>query len=176
MPLQTKAKECKFSCFKCKAIDNDSRVFDRFITGIRDSRIQIDLFTNIDKLKTLRELLKQAEVYETAIKSHDILATSSNNYSQNDNVCNISNFNSNRNRGQHRSCWRCNRFHNPNNCPALKLACYHCGNKGHFERCCPEKAKSQEKNTGKGRNNYNQRNSRKQFNNSSRNRKRGCTG
>ena len=168
MRLQTKARECKFTCFKCKEVDNDSRVFDRFITGIRDARIQIDLFTNIDKLTTLKELLKQAEVYETAINSHGILTTSSNN--NNTSIANFSSHNANHYRKQWGKCKSCGKVHDPNRCPAIKVTCYHCGHPGHYARCCTnEKAKSHGKTNNFGPNKYFP--SRKRFNNRNSNRR-----
>ena len=148
--LQSKARECRFTCFKCNCVDNDSRVFDRFLIGIRDSRIQIDLFTRINELKTLQDLLKQAEVYETAIKSQSLLANSNEISQTIDSVSKISPFRRSRQNASSRrsfnnnrvnACKRCGngKHSDMRECPARKATCYKCYYEGHFKFCCTSK-------------------------------------
>ena len=61
------AVECEFSCPACKT--NISSIKDQFICGLHNETLQTDILAKATQLKTINDVVKHAEAFETAL--HD---------------------------------------------------------------------------------------------------------
>lgn len=130
--LKEKAKTCNFGDL------TDSLVRDMVILDIKDKHLRKILFQekelDLPKLTVLykqfelstekmKEVTKKAAAEKSETKSKDSnTASSDTTNKKNQNVC-----------------WRCGTSHAPKVCPAFKVTCDKCNEKGHFTQRCSNK-------------------------------------
>ncbi|OXU26401.1 hypothetical protein TSAR_009769 [Trichomalopsis sarcophagae] len=129
--LKEKAKTCNFGDL------TDSLVRDMVILDIKDKHLRKILFQekelDLPKLTLLyrqfelstekmKEVTKKAAAEKAEAKPKDSNAASADTNKKTKNVC-----------------WRCGTSHSPGACPAFKVTCDKCNEKGHFTQRCTNK-------------------------------------
>ncbi len=74
--LKSSAKDCEFECPSCKHDLSPFHVKDQFIRGLHNTALQTDILAKSASLKTLEDVLKHAEAFESAIHDQSTLAHS----------------------------------------------------------------------------------------------------
>lgn len=138
--LKEKAKTCNFGDL------TDSLVRDMVILDIKDKHLKKILFQekslDLPKLtimykqfelstEKMKEVTKKAAVENSDVKPKECNAASADNNKKTKNVC-----------------WRCGTSHPLGACPAFKVICGNCNEKGHFTQKCLNKSPSGSTNSG----------------------------
>ena len=63
--IRTLAIDCAFSCPKCEADISKVHIKDQFIRGLHNIPLQTDIFAKSSTLKTIDDVVKHAEAFET---------------------------------------------------------------------------------------------------------------
>ena len=66
--LKSLGIDCEFSCPNCNYNLLDNHVKDQLIRGLHNNSIQTDILAKANQLKTLQDVIKHAEAYETALR------------------------------------------------------------------------------------------------------------
>ena len=146
--LKSTAKDCDFSCPNCKFDLQPVNVRDQFIRGIRNSTLQTDILAKADSLKTLEEIQKNAQAFETALHDQsklsdpaDVMAASGSNFRRYP-----PRKSTYQDQSQHsrRSCSGCGSTDHGQGmrtsvCPAWGKNCLNCDTPNHFARVCRQK-------------------------------------
>ena len=75
--LKSSAQDCEYSCPNCKFDLSSVHVKDQFIRGLHNSQLQTDILAKSSYLKTLDDVVKHAEAFETAVLDQSALHESS---------------------------------------------------------------------------------------------------
>jgi len=76
--LKTYATDCEFTCSNCQFDLSSSHIKDQFIRGLHNDVLQTDILAKAGSLKTLEDIVKHSEAFETAINDQLKLQTSAN--------------------------------------------------------------------------------------------------
>ena len=155
--LKSSANDCAFECPSCQFNLSEVHIKDQLIRGITNASLQTDILAKSTSLKTLDDVLKHAEAFESAIHDQSMLAETSPAE-----VMRFSDYRykrSNRNskpsfqkpaqqaeKVTRSSCRGCgSRSHGAYNrstaCPAWGQTCHICGIRNHFASVCNNKDK-----------------------------------
>ena len=74
--LRSSAKDCEFSCPKCKADISDTYIQDQFICGVNNDLLQTDILAKAETLENLAAVIKHSESFESALRDQGKLADS----------------------------------------------------------------------------------------------------
>ena len=66
--LKSAAKDCEFSCPKCKEDLSDTYITDQFIRRLSNDILQTDILAKADTFKKLGDMIKHAESFEAAVR------------------------------------------------------------------------------------------------------------
>ena len=66
--LRTLAIDCEFACPTCAANISTMHIRDQFIRGLNNVQLQTDILAKADNLKTIEDIVKHAEAFETALR------------------------------------------------------------------------------------------------------------
>ena len=80
--LQTTAVECEFKCKSCNANIEEQFVEDQFINGMRDNRIQMELFAKDTELESFQSIFTLAERLEAASRDQNKVSLYEDNVSR----------------------------------------------------------------------------------------------
>ena len=75
--LKSSAKDCEFECPSCKHDLSPINIKDQFIRGLHNTALQTDILAKSLSLKTLEDVLKHAEAFESAVHDQSTLASAS---------------------------------------------------------------------------------------------------
>ena len=143
--LKSTARDCEFSCPNCKFDLMPVNVKDQMIRGIHSEILQTDILSKASTLKSLEDIVKHAESFESAVSDQSKLQDSGEamrfrfkgkkqQKKQQDNP------------SQSRRklpCNGCGSFSHgglgrPSSCPAWGKNCLNCGTPNHFASCCKQ--------------------------------------
>ena len=71
--LRTLAIECEFSCPDCQSDISKVHLKDQFIRGLNNVQLQTDILAKAPTLKTIDDVVKHAEAFETALRDQSQL-------------------------------------------------------------------------------------------------------
>ena len=156
--LKSAAKDCEFSCPKCKEDISDTYITDQFIRGLSNDILQTDILAKADTFKKLEDMIKHAESFEAAVRDQTRLGNPSEIQ-----AVRLSTYRRNKASGpkptaaqnrpaqihepyasrasQQRSCSGCGSKTHSNRdrataCPAWGKTCDQCHKVNHFARVC----------------------------------------
>ena len=66
--IRTLAIDCELSCPTCSVNISAMHIRDQFIRGLHNVRLQTDILAKADNLKTVEDIVKHAEAFETALR------------------------------------------------------------------------------------------------------------
>jgi hypothetical protein len=133
--LKQQAKQCGFTCTKCKESYEETMLANQFIIGIRDDQIRRQLLQMGDS--TLEEVYKYAVIAEMTRKQITELKTDDNQTEKTDQDVFAAKL------IKKYDCKKCGRRHERMKCPAFGKKCKICGKLNHFAIGCFNKNKSQ---------------------------------
>ena len=64
--------DCEFSCRNCLQKLLTAHVKDQFIRGVCNDVLQTDILAKADLLKSLEDIVKQAEAFEIAVQEQQV--------------------------------------------------------------------------------------------------------
>ena len=64
--IRSSAPDCKFQCPNCHFDFQSINIKDQFIRGLHNESIQTDILAKASQLKTLEDVIKHSEAFETA--------------------------------------------------------------------------------------------------------------
>ena len=165
--LRSCAKDCEFSCPKCKEDISDTYIKDQLICGVSNHLLQTDILAKAESLIDLAQVIKHSEAFESALRDQLKLADSAE-------VARVSTYrnakssagpgrapalrtnasrsqaNAGRARNQNndsRKCVGCAEIHTKPGrreevCPAWGKKCHNCGHLNHISRACMREKRS----------------------------------
>ena len=71
--IRTLATDCAFSCPNCEADISKVHIKDQFIRGLHNIPLQTDILAKSSTLKTIDDVVKHAEAFETALRDQSQL-------------------------------------------------------------------------------------------------------
>jgi len=71
--LKSSAPDCEFTCPSCKLDLQPNHIRDQFIRSLNNDTLQTDILTKASQLKTLEDVVKHAEAFETALRDQQSL-------------------------------------------------------------------------------------------------------
>ena len=74
--LRSCAKDCEFSCPKCKEDISDTYIKDQLICGVSNHLLQTDILAKAESLIDLAQVIKHSEAFESALRDQLKLADS----------------------------------------------------------------------------------------------------
>lgn len=130
----------------------DAILRDRIVIGINDTKLQEKLLGREDEMDSVKviALCRAAELARTQAKDMrgqktgciDSISKDKNKFQGKFNKFDKSKFDTRHNKnnqGQKTKCFRCDRSHEANNCPAKGKTCNRCGKSNHFAKVCTAK-------------------------------------
>ena len=76
MQIRSLAVDCEFSCPACKTDISSINIKDQFIHGFHSKTLQTDILAKATQLKTINDVVKHAEAFETALHDQSQLHSS----------------------------------------------------------------------------------------------------
>ena len=149
--LKASAPDCEFTCPNCELTcpncNHDlqpNHIRDQFIRGLNNDTLQTDILTKASQLKTLEDVVKHAEAFETALRDQQSLQGSSEVMS-----ARLSRYKKEERKRPNftKSCSGCGsnshgQSDRSNHCPAWGTTCHNCNKLHHFARVCRQKKTS----------------------------------
>ena len=71
--IRAAAIDCEFVCPECELDISRVDIKDQFIQGVRNETLQMDILAKADQLKTIEDVVKHAEAFETALRDQTLL-------------------------------------------------------------------------------------------------------
>ena len=71
--LRSSVSDCEYSCPNCQHDLSSIHIRDQFICGLYNKRLQVDVLAKANQLKTLEDIMRHCEAFETAIRDHVLL-------------------------------------------------------------------------------------------------------
>ena len=78
--LRTLAIDCEFCCPTCTANISTIHIRDQFIRGLHNVQLQTDILAKASNLKTIEDIVKHAEAFETALRDQSQFQNSADVY------------------------------------------------------------------------------------------------
>ena len=72
--LKSSSKDCEFECPQCKHDLSPVHIKDQLIRGLHNSQLQTDILAKWTLLKTLEDIVKHAQAFESAVRDQSNLA------------------------------------------------------------------------------------------------------
>ena len=152
--LKSAAKDCEYECHNCQHDLSNNHIKDQLIRGLHNSILQTDILAKWSSLRSLEEIVKHAQAFESAIRDQSNLTgqaeamrisdyqmkkrelTTPSGYKSHSNASTKTpqGYNS-------RRCTGCGSTRHVNknrstSCPAWGQTCHNCGVKNHFASQC----------------------------------------
>ena len=136
--LKSTAQDCENSCPNCDHDLQELHIKDQFIRGLQSETLQADLLAKAGYLKTLNDIIKHAEAFETALRDQ-LQLQQPNEY-----VAKISQYRKSKQGPPNKSKKACpgcgSTTHGPSQrssvCPAWGKQCLNCNKYNHFAKVC----------------------------------------
>ena len=149
--LRSAASDCAFECPSCKFNLSSENIKNQLIRGLSNTTLQAEILAKVDQLKTLEDIVKYAEAFETA--QRDQLSLGNGNTHPEDVFAFGHRKGGKNNRRSQKSpklqpqvCKGCGASsHGPNrstDCPAWGKECFECGKPNHLASVCNSKENS----------------------------------
>lgn len=119
----------------------DRLLCDRMVSGLRDETIQRRLLAEPD-LKLSKAILLPRAAEEAAAKTEELRRSKANTVVNANELQKSSKLHGAKGPAfaPMQPCWRCTAEHDARTCSYQAAVCHFCGNKGHLERACRQKA------------------------------------
>lgn len=152
--LKSSAKDCEYECPNCQHDLSSNHIKEQLIRGLNNSTLQTDILAKWATLKTLEDIVKHAQAFESALRDQHNLTDQTeamrvSEYKARKRVSmgTIPKMQSNTQQPGYynRRCTGCGSNSNHNNksrssaCPAWGQKCHNCGVQNHFASQCRKK-------------------------------------
>ena len=130
---------CRIQGKKCRfrnALEDEERLIEQLIIGIRHNKIQEKLISRDDML-TLDTAMDIARTHESALSDMDAFPSEA---SLTTHQVKQRREDGKQRKGRRGNCTNCNRQHPTGKCPASNSKCRACGQLGHWEAACRSKS------------------------------------
>ena len=137
--LKSSAPDCEFTCPGCDMDLQPSHIKDQLIRGLHNEILQTDILAKASHLKTLEDIIKHAEAFETALRDQQSLQGS-------EAMAARSSYKTQQRKpgNQQRKNIKCSgcgslthcNADRPTHCPAWEVTCHNCNKLHHFARVC----------------------------------------
>ena len=139
--LKSSAPDCEFSCPGCDFDLQPIHIRDQFIRGLSNETLQTDILAKASQLKSLEEVVKHAEAFESALRDQQTLQGSEAMAFRSSSYKTQQRKPGNQRRQTHIKCSGCGSLTHtnadrPTHCPAWDTDCHNCGKMNHFARVC----------------------------------------
>jgi len=68
--LKSSAKDCEFACPSCQHDLSPSYIWDQLIRGLHNETLQVDILAKATQLKTMEDVIKHVDVFESALQDN----------------------------------------------------------------------------------------------------------
>lgn len=144
--LRSSASDCAFECPNCQHDLASVNIKDQLIRGLYHASLQAEILAKADQLKTLDDIIKYAEAFETALRDQSSLSLNNDT----GNVFGVHGKGKNRRQKTPKPptqpCKGCGGTnHGPNRateCPGWGKECFECGKMNHLATVCLSKDSS----------------------------------
>ena len=126
------AQDCEYSCSSCQAGLQSIHVKDQFIWGVNNKTVQTDILAKAEYLKSLENIIKHAEAFESAFRDQAHL------HQQTNSAAWISAYKKSGSNAS-KPCSGCGTTSHTNSqcstvCPAWGKQCLNCNKQNHFAK------------------------------------------
>lgn len=151
--IKSIAPDCEFTCPNCNHDLQSLNVKDQFVRGLFNETLQAEILCKADQLKTLEDVIKYSEAFQSAQrdqhqlqKSPEVMAVRAQQEYK------PQRFKPQNAQTQFKPCQGCSskshgQADRPKKCPAWGKNCHNCGIPNHFAQVCRKSKQTTEDNT-----------------------------